>query len=109
MKKLYFFFLVVGLVGIVFVYLFGIKGAYILNLGFLAYLLRKKPDKREKQLMQKSFNISFGLGMIILVNVYILSSIIRVSDFIKTNWVGFFIGLFFMIFGTVGLIIFGRE
>ncbi len=109
MKKLYLFFLLVGLIGIVFVYLFGMKGAYILNLGFLGYIFRRKPDEREIQLMRRVFVSSFGLGMVILINIYILSSFVQFSDFLKANWVGFFISLFFMILGITGIVIFSKE
>ena len=109
MKKLYLFFLAVGILGIVFVVLFGMKGAYILNLGFLGYFFRKKPDERERSLMTKVFNISLGLAMVILVNIYVASNFITFSDFLKTNWVGLFISSLFIILGIAGLITFGKD
>jgi len=110
MKRIYLFFIAIGILGVIFVISFGLKGAYILNLAFLSYFLKnKKPDERERQLMRKVFNISFGLGMVGLVNIYILGLFINFGKFLIENWVGLFISILFILLGTIGIIVFNRE
>lgn len=110
MIRNYVFFIFNGIIGIVCVSLFGIVGAYSLNLGFLIYLTKKIiMDEREQQLARKVWNTTFGAMMIILINIYVLSQHINFGSFLSNNWVGLLVSGFFIILGVSGIIIFKKD
>jgi hypothetical protein len=82
---------------------------YSLNLAFLIFLLPgQQQDERELQLSRRTFNIALGLMMILLINIYVISSFTNFGIFLKENWVGLLISGFFIILGSTGLILFKR-
>jgi len=110
MIKTYFFFMIIGLIGAICVSFMGITGAYSLNLGFLGYLIkRNKPDEREQQLVRKVWNTTFGIMMVILINIYVLSHHIDFGAFLTKNWIGYLISGFFIILGISGIITFRED
>jgi len=110
MNRIYQFFILLGIIGICFVILFGIAGVYVLNLGFLLFLFRKREyDEREKQLSRTAFSNALGIVMIILVNIYVLSRFIDFGRFLEQNWVGLLISFAFIILGVSGLITFQKN
>ncbi|MBN2460399.1 MAG: hypothetical protein JXB60_02235 [Candidatus Cloacimonetes bacterium] len=107
MIRVYLAFIMVGLLGIIFVLVFGIVGMYVLNLGFLVYLIRRHHyDEREIQLTRRAFNYTLGIVMMILVNIYVISHFVDFGNFLRLNWVGLVVSAAFIIHGVSGLIIF---
>lgn len=110
MNKIYLFLFIVGCIGLVFVILFGIKGMYSLNLGFLASIIFKhKADEREKQLSYKNYSQVLMLLFIISVNVYILNSFVELGKFFNQNWLGLLVSMLFIILGLNGLRLLRNE
>jgi len=110
MNKIYLFMFIVGCLGLIFVLLFGIKGMYSLNLGFLTPLIfRHKADEREKQLSYKNYSQVFMLLLIIFVNVYILNSFVELGSFFSRNWLGLLISMLFILLGLNGLRLLKNE
>ncbi|MCD6181075.1 MAG: hypothetical protein J7K89_01685 [Candidatus Cloacimonetes bacterium] len=102
--------IITGVISLLCVYFFGIGGMYSLNLAILLYFVPwREPDEREKQLNAKVYNITFGLLMILLINIYVLSQFVVVSDHLKSIWVGLVASGMFIILGTVGLVVFHKE
>ncbi|MCF7814754.1 MAG: hypothetical protein K9N09_10875 [Candidatus Cloacimonetes bacterium] len=110
MNKTYTFLSIVGLIGLIFVVLFGIKGMYSLNLGFLTPLFFKhKADEREKQLSYKNYSQVLLLLLIIFVNVYILNSFVELGHFFEKNWLGLLVSMLFILLGLNGLRLLKNE
>ena len=110
MNKRYAAFILAGIIGLVFILIFGVKGMYSLNLAFLIFLLPvRKQDEREIQLSRRTFNLSLGIMMILLINIYVISSFTNFGIFLKENWVGLLISSFFIILGSTGLILLNRD
>ncbi len=110
MKKIYLGFILIGLLGLIFVMFMGLKGAYFYNLAFALAFLKKriKWDEREVQLARKVFVVFAGIMMVILVNFYILYQLIQMPEFIKLNWLGLMIGFAFVTIGLIGTIFFNK-
>lgn len=109
MNKIFSGFIIVGIIGVICVSLWGIIGAYSYNMIFLAYLLRPNFDEREKQLSQRTFAITMGIAMVVLINGYILSHFIDFGSYFIRNWVGYIIGFIFIVEGITGHIVFRRN
>ena len=110
MLKVYILLIIIGFIGIACVSMFGIAGAYSLNLGFFLYFVSKgKPDEREQQLIRKVWNTTFGLIMVILINIYVLSHHIEFGSFLTKNWIGLLVSSFFIILGISGIIILKKD
>jgi hypothetical protein len=104
MNKTYGFLAIVGIVGLIFVSLFGIKGMYSLNLGFLtSFIFKHKADEREKQLMTKNYSQVFIFTFVIFINLYIVSNFVQFSDFLMKNWLGFLVSFLFICLGLNGI------
>ena len=104
MNRTYLFFFLVGLLGLIFVLIFGIRGMYVLNLGFLStFIFKHKADEREKIIISRNYSQVFALLFIILINGYILSNFIDIGSFIRSNWVGIIVSLLFVLLGLNGL------
>lgn len=110
MQKRYSAFILAGIIGLICIFLLGVRGMYSLNLAFLIFLLPvRKQDEREIQLSRRTFNFSLGIIMIILINIYVISNFTNFGIFLKENWVGLLISGFFIILGSTGLILLNRE
>ena len=104
MNKTYFFLMIVGIIGFVSVSLFGIRGMYSLNLGFLApFIFKHKADEREKQLINKNYSQVLMFVFVIIINLYIVSNFVEFSEFLQKNWLGIFVSSVFIFLGLNGL------
>jgi hypothetical protein len=104
MNKTYLFLIIVGLVGLICVSLFGIKGMYSLNLGFLTpFIFQHKADEREKQLINKNYSQVLMFTFVIFINLYIISNFVEFSQFLMKNWLGIFVSSTFIFLGLNGL------
>jgi len=106
MNKRFAAFILAGIIGLASIFLFGLKGMYSLNLAFLIFFLPvRKQDERELQLSRRAFNFALGIMMILLINIYVISSFTNFGIFLKENWVGLLISGFFIVLGSSGLIL----
>ena len=110
MSKKYRYFIFVGIIGLIFVMFFGIKGMYSLNLGFLAqFIFKHKADEREKIIISKNYSQVFGFLFIILINGYILNNFVELGEFLIRNWIGIIVSLLFVLLGANGLRLLNKE
>jgi len=110
MEKFYLLFIIIGIIGLICVFSFGVKGMYSLNLAFLLFFLKRRQyDERETALSQRALYMTMGMIMIILINIYILAQFLIFSESLKTLWVGLLISLGFIIHGSIGLILFRKN
>lgn len=110
MSKSYLYFLVVGVIGMIFVLLFGIKGMYSLNLIFLTPIIfSKKADEREKIIINKNYSEVFGFLFLVLINGYIVSNFVEFGTFLVRNWVGIIVSSMFILLGLNGLRLLNKE
>jgi hypothetical protein len=110
MNKKYFYLVIVGIIGMIFVSLFGIKGMYSLNLVFLTpFIFNNKTDEREKIIINKNYSQVFGLMFLILINGYIISNFVEFGTFLLRNWVGLVVSLLFVLLGINGLRLLKKE
>ena len=100
----------IGFIGMIFVFLFGIKGMYSLNLVFLTpFIFNHKTDEREKIIINKNYSQVFGLIFLILINGYIISNFVELGTFLDRNWIGVIVSLLFILLGINGLRILSKE
>ncbi|MFC1898312.1 hypothetical protein ACFLYJ_01945 [Candidatus Cloacimonadota bacterium] len=110
MNKIYLFLLIVGCIGLIFVLVFGIKGMYSLNLGFLTpFIFQHKADEREKQLINKNYSQVLMFIFVVFINLYILSNFVEFSAFLMRNWLGIFVSSLFILLGMNGLRLLKNE
>jgi len=110
MFKKYIYLIIVGVVGMAFVFFFGIKGMYSLNLIFLTpFIFSSKTDEREKIIINKNYGQVFGLIFLILINGYIISNFVELGIFLARNWVGIIVSLLFILLGINGLRLLSKE
>ena len=110
MEKFYLLFIVIGLIGLICVLVFGVKGMYSLNLAFLLFFLKRRNyDERETALAQRALYMTMGIVIIILINIYVLNQFIAFSEHLRIIWVGLLISLAFIIHGIFGIVIFKNN
>ena len=110
MNRIYWFLTIVGLIGLVCVSLFGIKGMYSLNLGFITpFIFKHKADEREKQLINKNYSQVLMFIFIIFINLYIISNFVEIGEFLMRNWLGIFVSSLFILLGLNGLRLLKNE
>ena len=110
MNKKYLYLMITGFIGMIFVFLFGIKGMYSLNLVFLTpFIFSNKIDEREKIIITKNYSQVFGLIFLILINGYIISNFVELGNILVRNWVGIIVSLLFILLGINGLRLLSKE
>ena len=98
MTKRFMYLIFVGFIGLIFVLLFGIKGMYSLNLGFLTqFIFKHKADEREKIIISKNYSQVFGFLFIIFINGYILANFVELGEFLTRNWIGIIVLFVFLL------------
>ena len=110
MNKKFIYLIFVGFIGMIFVILFGIKGMYSLNLGFLTpFIFHHRADEREKIIINKNYSQIFGLLFLVLINGYIISNFVEFGTFLLRNWIGLVVSLLFILLGINGLRLLRKE
>ncbi|MDO9578822.1 MAG: hypothetical protein Q7J16_13145 [Candidatus Cloacimonadales bacterium] len=110
MNKTYSFLTIVGVIGLICVSIFGIKGMYSLNLGFLTpFIFKHQADEREKLLINKNYSQVFMFIFVIFINLYIISNFVEFGAFLLRNWLGFFVSSLFILLGLNGLRLLKNE
>lgn len=102
--------MIVGVIGLICVSIFGIKGMYSLNLGFLTpFIFKHQADEREKLLITKNYSQVFMFVFVVFINLYIVSNFVEFSAFLLRNWLGFFVSSLFILLGLNGLRLLRNE
>ena len=99
--------IVLGIVCFTAVLLFGNVGFASFGLfGLMPLVSRKQPDERELQLFYKVGNTTMGVFILALVAIHFLQPV-TISNFkIGDNWLIISTGVFMIIHGLTGIIIF---
>jgi hypothetical protein len=110
MNKRFAYELMVGVISLVAVLLFGIKGfAALALLAAHPFIGRKKADERESQLFNKVGNYTAGASLLASVIIYYFSDVVVNGHLIGKNWLGLVVAAFLMAHGASGLIIFRKN
>ena len=107
MKKRFIFELIVGVIGLIAIILFGIKGSVVMVLiAFHILFCKKKLDEREIQLFYRIGNITAGVAIVVCVVVYYFSKSFVNGYRIGDLWLFWVIFSFFIAHGIVGIFIY---
>jgi len=109
MKKRFYLELIVGIIGLIAVFLFGSKGLAILALLVIhPFIGKKKADERESQLFNKIGNITAAVTLFAAIGIYFASGIVMNGHQIGENWLILLVFSFLIAHGAAGLIIFRK-
>ncbi len=109
MNKRFVLELIIGIIGLIAVFLFGNRGlAVIALLAVHPFIGRKKADERESQLFNKVGNLTGALTLLAAIAIYFSSDCVvngyRIGDF----WLILLAFCFLIAHGASGLVIFKR-
>ncbi|MDY0344380.1 MAG: hypothetical protein RBR28_12460 [Lentimicrobium sp.] len=107
MKKRFIFECCVGLIMVIAIYFFGVKGlAAITFLAAHPFIGKKESDERENQLFYKVGNYTAGASLLAATLIYYFSDQVISGHLVGNHWFGLLIASFLMAHGVSGLIIF---
>jgi len=110
MKTRFFYEMFVGIILLIAVLLFGVKGlAAMALLAAQPFLGKKKADERESQLFNRVGNYTAGATLLACVIIYYFSDLIVNGEMIGKNWLGLVVSAFLIAHGFSGLIIFKKN
>jgi phage-related holin len=106
MEKRFIYEFIVGVIGLVAVFLFGSTGMIILVLLVVhPFIGKKKADERESQLFKKAGNITGALTLLACVGIYLASDFVVNGYQIGDSWLFFAVYSFLVAHGASGLIV----
>ncbi len=109
MNKRFTYELIIGIIGLIAVFLFGDAGmAVIALLVFHPFIGKKRADERESQLFNKVGNTTGAITLLACVGIYLTSDIIVNGYQIGEHWLILACFSFLIAHGVSGLIIFKR-
>jgi hypothetical protein len=111
MNKRFAYELAVGIITIIAVLLFGMKGNAVLALlAFQPFIGKKKGwDEREFQLFYRVGNYTAGASLLACVIIYECSDLIFNGQEIGKNWLGLVVSSFIIAHGAAGRLIFKKN
>jgi len=109
MKKRFTYELIIGIIGLIAVFLFGNAGmASLALIAVLPFFGKKKVDERESQLFNKVGNVTAAVMLLALVSIYLASGIDVNGYQIGELWLALAVIFFLIAHGVTGLIIFNK-
>ena len=109
MNKRFTYELIVGVIGLIAVFLFGDAGlAALALLAAHPFIGKKKADERESQLFNKVGNVTGAVTLLACVGIYLASDIIVNGYQIGDHWLILACFSFLIAHGGAGLIIFKK-
>jgi len=110
MKKRFANELIIGVIALIAIILFGVKGSAALALIAGSLLIpRHKIDERESQLFNKVGNYTAGASVVACVIIFHFSDVILNGQLISKNWLYFVMASLLIAHGASGLVIFRRS
>ncbi len=113
MKTKFVFEIVIGLIIIIAVLLFGMKGisaiALIVFFPFITRAAKIKGDEREMLIHYKTGNAAFALAILFVVIIYYLQDVSLGSFTVETIWMPLTIGSIILAHGAAGMYVLLRE
>lgn len=110
MKKRFIYELIVGIIMLIAIFLFGVKGlAAMALLAVHPFIGEKNADERESQLFMKVGNYTAGATLFASVIIYYFSDLEVYGQLIGKNWFGLVLTAFIIAHGAAGLIVFKKN
>lgn len=110
MKKRFIYELIVGIIILIAIFLFGVKGlAAMALLAAHPFIGEKKADERESQLFTKAGSYTAGATLLASVIIYYFSDLEVNGQLIGKNWFGLVFSAFIIAHGAAGLIVFKKN
>jgi hypothetical protein len=107
MKKRFIFECFVGLMMVIAIYFFGVKGfATMALLAAHPIIGKKESDERESQLFTKVGNYTAGASLAAATLIYYFSDQVVNGHLVGNHWFGLLIASFLMAHGVSGLVVF---
>ncbi len=106
MKKRLILELIVGIIMLIAILLFGLKGfAVFALLAVEPFVGKRKMDEREKQLFYRAGNYTAGALMLAAVIIYLNPDVVVNGIAIGKNWLGLLVSVLLIAHGFFGLLI----